>query len=163
MLAAALIKAPDLLVADEPLSGLDPTVASAVLELIRDMVLRRNMAMIFVSHDLAMVASIADKVAVVYGGRVVEEGPADEIYYRPKHPYTEGLLGSIPGLGKGRLRPIRGEAPAITNLPPGCAFAGRCPYAVARCAVDIPSVTVQGPSLVSCHRAAELDLRGVLD
>ena len=163
MLAAALIKGPDLLIADEPLSGLDPPVASAILQLIRDMVQERSMAMVFVSHDLAVVASIADRVAVVYGGRIVEEGLVGDVFYRPKHPYTEGLLGSIPGRDQARLRPITGEAPPITELQPGCTFAPRCPYAVRRCFEEVPDLGIEGQTLVSCHRAAELSLRGVRD
>jgi oligopeptide/dipeptide ABC transporter ATP-binding protein len=163
MLAAALIKGPDLLIADEPLSGLDASVATAIMELIRDMVQRRKMAMLFVSHDLAAVASIADRVGVVYGGRIVEEGPVDDVFYRPQHPYTEGLLASIPGRAASRLRPIRGDAPSITDLPTGCAFAPRCEYAVERCSREVPELSAQGRTLVSCHRADELTLRGVRD
>jgi oligopeptide/dipeptide ABC transporter ATP-binding protein len=163
MLAAALIKGPDLLIADEPLSGLDPPVATAILELIRDMVHRRKMAMVFVSHDLAAVASIADRVAVVYGGRIVEEGPVGDVFYRPRHPYTEGLLASIPGRSVSRLRPIRGEAPPITDLPPACSFAPRCEYAVEVCARELPDLSAVGRTLVSCHRADGLTLRGVRD
>ena len=118
MLAAALIKGPDLLIADEPLSGLDPPVASAILQLIRDMVQARNMAMVFVSHDLAMVASIADRVAVVYGGRIVEEGPVAEVFYSPRHPYTEGLLGSIPeGVWPDSVRSPARRRPSPTSRP----------------------------------------------
>ena len=163
MLAAALIKAPDLLIADEPFSGLDVSVAKAILELIRDMLAQRKMAMVFVSHDLAAVASIADRIGVVYGGRIVEEGPVREVFYRPRHPYTEGLLASIPGLGLDRLRPIVGDAPPITDLPPGCAFAPRCEYATDVCRSELPDPSIQDLTLVSCHRAHELTLRGVRD
>ncbi len=163
MLAAALIKGPDLLIADEPFSGLDVSVAKAILELIRDMLAARRMAMVFVSHDLAAVASIADRVGVVYGGRIVEEGPVREVFYRPKHPYTEGLLASIPGLDLDRLRPIVGDAPPITDLPPGCSFSPRCEYARDDCRTELPEPSIQDQTLVSCHRASELTLRGVRD
>jgi oligopeptide/dipeptide ABC transporter ATP-binding protein len=163
MLAAALIKGPDLLIADEPFSGLDVSVAKAILELIRDMLVQRKMAMVFVSHDLAAVASIADRVGVVYGGRIVEEGPVREVFYRPQHPYTEGLLASIPGLDLERLRPIVGDAPPITDLPSGCSFAPRCEYALDVCRSELPDPSIQGQTIVSCHRSAELTLRGVRD
>ena len=161
MLAGALIKAPELLVADEPLSGLDVSVAASILELIRDLKRERGLAMILVTHDLATVASIADRVAVVYGGRIVEHGPADQVYHRPTHPYTEGLLGSIPSVREERLHPIIGEPPVITALPKGCAFHPRCPYAVDRCRREVPVEDTIGLGRVACHRAFELDLRGV--
>lgn len=163
MLAAALIKGPDLLIADEPFSGLDVSVAKAILELIRDMLVQRRMAMVFVSHDLAAVASIADRVGVVYGGRIVEEGSVRDVFYRPKHPYTEGLLASIPGLDLDRLRPIVGDAPPITDLPEGCSFAPRCEYAVDACRSQLPDPSLREETLVACHRASELTLRGVRD
>jgi oligopeptide/dipeptide ABC transporter ATP-binding protein len=163
MLAGALIKAPELLVADEPLSGLDVSVAASILELIRDLKRERGMAMILVTHDLATVASIADRVAVVYGGRIVEEGPAEQVYYRPTHPYTEGLLGSIPSMRADRLRPISGEPPSITALPKGCAFHPRCPYAIDRCRTEPPIDQPIGMGRVACHLGFELDLRGVGD
>ncbi len=160
MLAAALLSGPRLLLADEPLSGLDVSVASAVLDLIDDMRRKRGMAMILVTHDLAVVARVADRVAVVYGGSIVEEGPATEIYYRPKHPYTAGLLASAPSLGR-RLQPIPGEAPDLAELPVGCPFVNRCPYAAAACTVAMPPPRLLGETTVRCVRAAELDLNGV--
>jgi peptide/nickel transport system ATP-binding protein len=161
LLAGALVKAPELLVADEPLSGLDVSVAAAILALIRDLQRERAMAMILVTHDLATVASIADRVGVVYGGKIVEIGPAEQVFYRPTHPYTEGLLGSIPTGRSERLRPITGEPPSIVALPRGCAFHPRCPYAVADCRSRVPVPQGIGNSEVACHRAFELDLRGV--
>ena len=161
MLAAALIKGPDLLVADEPLSGLDPPVARAVLELIQDMRRKRGMAMIFVSHDLATVASIADRIGVVYGGRIIEEGDADQIFHSPQHPYTAGLLGSIPWPGVDRLRPIEGDAPPLTDLPPGCAFAPRCEFADQRCRAERPPIETAGTTLIACHHHATLELPGI--
>jgi len=129
MLAAALTKAPSLLIADEPLNGLDPPVAAAIMDLVRDMQKKRNMAMVIVTHDLAAVASLADRVAVVYGGVIIEEGPVVEIYHRPKHPYTSGLIGSIPGVRDGRLSFIRGEAPRLVDIDRGeCVFADRCDF-----------------------------------
>jgi oligopeptide/dipeptide ABC transporter ATP-binding protein len=161
MLAAALLSGPKILLADEPLSGLDVTVARAVLSLIEDLCRDRAMAMVIVTHDLAVVASVADRVAVVYGGRIVEEAPVGALYRSPKHPYTSGLLGSVPGLSRGRLRPIEGDAPELWDLPPGCAFAPRCPHAVDRCRTEKPGVREIGASRVACHRADELSLEGI--
>ncbi len=162
MLAAALVKGPRLLIADEPLTGLDPPVAAAILELIRDMQRKRGMGMILVTHDLATVAGIADRVAVVYAGRIIEHGPVREVFHAPKHPYTSGLLGSIPGIGKGRLRTISGEAHRLTDVPPGrCTFVNRCEFATGQCFASEPSLETIGPSSVACHLASLLDLPGV--
>ncbi len=160
MLAAALVKAPSLIVADEPLAGLDAAVGAAILDLLRDMKRSRGLAMIIATHDLATVASIADRVAVVYGGQIVEQGPADEIFASPRHPYTEGLLGSIPWAGLERLRPIAGSPPPLVEIPRDrCSFADRCDYAQAACLDGVPELTAAGR--VRCVRSAELDLRGV--
>ncbi|NQV04968.1 ABC transporter ATP-binding protein, partial [bacterium] len=164
MLAAALITAPRLLIADEPLSGLDVTTARAVLTLIDDLRRARGMSMILVTHDLATVASVADRVAVIYGGRIVEQGLVDDIFSSPQHPYTEGLLGSIPGLSLERLRPIRGEAPDLVEAQKwGCAFAPRCDYALDSCFRDRPPDVVIGSTTTTCALAGELVLRGVAD
>ena len=164
MIAAALVKGPDLLVADEPLSGLDPPVAAAVLEILRDLKEKRGMAMILITHDLATVAATADRVIVMYGGQIVEEGPVAEIFYRPKHPYTEGLLGSVPSLARKRLVAIKGTPPRIQDVAlDRCAFAERCPYVVQSCLESRPLMAVAGDSNVACLRAADLDLAGVRD
>jgi oligopeptide/dipeptide ABC transporter ATP-binding protein len=161
MLASALLSAPQMLIADEPLSGLDVTVARAVLSLIDDMRRQRGMGMLLVTHDLAVVASVADRVAVVYGGMVVEEAPVGALYRAPKHPYTDGLLGSVPGLARGRLRPIPGDLPDLWELPPGCPFAPRCPHALEACRRERPAVRRVGESLVACLRAGDLELPGI--
>ncbi len=164
MIAAALVKGPSLLIADEPLSGLDGPVAAAVLEILRELKQRRGMAMILVTHDLATVASTADRVMVMYGGQVVEQGPVEEIFYRPQHPYTEGLLGSVPSLTRKRLVAIEGVPPRIQDVPEGrCAFASRCRYAVVRCTTSRPLLQPEGGSWAACFRAAELNLAGVRD
>jgi len=160
MLAATLLSSPRLLIADEPLSGLDPTVARSVLDIIEDLRRRRGMAMIIVTHDLGVVAAIADRVAVVYGGRIVEEGPVDLIFHQPKHPYTAGLLASLPALGR-RLEPIPGETPDIAWLDPGCPFAPRCSYEIERCRDEVPDVRYTGGAAVRCVRGGELALKGV--
>lgn len=164
MIAAALVKGPDLLVADEPLSGLDPPVAAAVLEILRDLKEKRGMAMILITHDLATVASTADRVLVMYGGQIVEEGPVEEIFYRPRHPYTEGLLGSVPSLARKRLVAIKGTPPRIQDVPADqCAFALRCNYAEAQCVAARPVLHTVGASEVACFRSSELQLLGVRD
>lgn len=162
MLAAALTKSPRLLVADEPLSGLDVSVAAAILDLIRDLQRKRNMAMILVTHDLAMVASIADRVAIMYAGRIVEIGPSDEVFHHPQHPYTDGLLSSIPMPGVDRLLPIEGDPPRLIDVSPDqCSFAPRCPYAVAACGENLPELEPTGSGAVACFRHTELNLRGL--
>lgn len=162
MLAAALTKAPKLLIADEPLNGLDTSVAAAIMELIRDMQRKRAMAMVIVAHDLAAVASLADRVAVVYGGEIIEVAPAAELYHHPQHPYTSGLIGSIPGLGGERLRPIPGESPALIDVDHSrCVFADRCEHATGICTATPPVLERVGGSTVACHHAAVLDLPGI--
>lgn len=162
MLAAALTKAPKLLIADEPLNGLDPSVAAAIMDLVHDMQEKRKMAMILVTHDLAAVARLADRIAVLYGGEIIEEGTADDIYHAPKHPYTEGLIGSIPGVSSGRLAHIEGEAPRLVDVEPSlCVFLNRCRYASGTCRTQKPrALRVDGTTVV-CHHAAELELKGI--
>ncbi len=160
MLAAALLSRPRLLLVDEPLSGLDVSTAHALLSLLDDMRRHRGLSMVMVTHDLAVVAGTADRVAVVYAGVVVEDGPVADIYYSPKHPYTAGMLRSAPGLGT-RLEPIPGEAPDLTDVPPGCPFRPRCTHAVDECGDRLPPVATVGRTRVRCIRADELALRGV--
>ncbi|MGI9666082.1 MAG: oligopeptide/dipeptide ABC transporter ATP-binding protein, partial [Acidimicrobiia bacterium] len=161
MLAAALTKAPLLMIADEPLNGLDPPVAAAIMDLLKDMQEKRSMAMIVVTHDLAAVASLADRVAVLYSGEIIEEAPAAHLYHHPKHPYTAGLIGSIPGVTAGRLRHIPGEAPRLTDTDwSRCVFVDRCEYATDVCATP-PQQQVIDETTVACHHAAELDLKGL--
>lgn len=162
MLAAALVKAPNLLVADEPLSGLDVSVAAAILDLLKDLKERRHMAMIIVTHDLAVVARVADRVAVVYAGRVIEEGAVGDLFRRPRHPYTSGLLGSLPALTVARLRPIPGEQSPLAGVPAGrCVFADRCAFVDEICLTSEPPFQTVDDGGVACHRAVELDLPGI--
>jgi oligopeptide/dipeptide ABC transporter ATP-binding protein len=162
MIAAALVKGPDLLIADEPLSGLDAPVAAAVLDILRDLKTRRDMAMVLITHDLATVAATADRVMVMYGGRIVEEGPVEEIFYRPGHPYTEGLLGSVPSVSAKRLVSIQGEPPRIQDVPPSaCAFAPRCTYAIERCRQNRPELRSVKGTASACFRSDEIELGGV--
>lgn len=162
MLAAALVKTPRMLVADEPLSGLDVSVAAAILDLLKDLKERRNMAMIIVTHDLAVVSRVADRVAVIYAGRVIEEGAVSSVFKRPRHPYTSGLLGSLPALTTGRLRPIPGEQRPLAAIPVGrCVFADRCEFVNDACLASEPDLHAAGTGSVACHRAAELELPGI--
>ncbi len=160
MLASALLSRPKLLLADEPLTGLDASTSAALLGLLEDMRRKRGMAMVMVTHDLAVVAGIADRVAVVYGGAIVEHGPVRDIFYAPKHPYTAGLLASTPGLGH-RMEPIPGDVPDLASLPKGCPFWPRCAHAEPRCPDRLPPPERIGETVVRCIRARELDLPGV--
>lgn len=144
-IAAALLPGPQLLIADEPTTALDVTIQSQILHLLQDLVATRGLALIMVSHDLGVVASLADRVAVMYAGRIVESGPVQEILAAPAHPYTRGLIRSAPVLAQpGTALPqIPGTPPSPLERPPGCAFAPRCERADAQCAampalVDLP-------------------------
>lgn len=162
MLAAALTKAPHLMIADEPLNGLDAPVAAAIMELVLDMRDKRGMAMVFVTHDLAAVARVADRVAVVYSGVVIEEGTTTDIFHHPRHPYTSGLIGSIPGMSAGRLKHIEGEAPRLIDTDRSrCVFVERCGFATDVCRTSQPEPRSIGSTTVACHLTTELELPGV--
>ena len=142
MIAMALSCSPKLLIADEPTTALDVTIQAQILELILELQQRLGTAVILITHDLAVVAETAQRVIVMYAGKKVEEADVEELFDAPLHPYTHGLLGSIPQLAviggeaapsNGRLQEIPGVVPALTNLPPGCPFAPRCPFADERC------------------------------
>jgi oligopeptide/dipeptide ABC transporter ATP-binding protein len=134
MIAMALACEPKVLLADEPTTALDVTIQAQILELIKDLRRRLGTAVVLVTHDLGVVAGMADDIAVMYAGRIVEYGPAREIFRNPKHPYTQGLLASKPRLDtQGALKPIRGMPPHLGALPEGCRFRPRCDYAHARC------------------------------
>ena len=131
VIAIALAASPDILICDEPTTALDVTIQAQILELLQRLQKERSLSMIFITHDLGVVAGVADRVAVLYAGRVVEEGTAEEIFYRPAHPYTWALLSSMPDLDtKGRLDAIPGTPPNMVAPPPGDAFADRNPYAL---------------------------------
>jgi peptide/nickel transport system ATP-binding protein len=159
MIAMALALGPDLLIADEPTSALDVTVQSQILELLARLQSETGMALLLVSHDLGVIAEHADDVIVMYAGRVVEEGPGDTSIESPYHPYTRGLLGSIPhvdGPRAERLTPIPGSPPSLVRLPEGCAFHPRCVLARASCRRDVPSLEGVGPShRIACPVVAE--------
>ena len=131
MIAMALACDPEILIADEPTTALDVTVQSQILQLIREMQKEFNMALILITHDLGVVAEVADRVNVMYAGKIVESGSAEDIYYRPDHPYSIGLLNSIPKIGElesKRLVAIPGQPPSLINLPKGCSFRARCSF-----------------------------------
>jgi peptide/nickel transport system ATP-binding protein/oligopeptide transport system ATP-binding protein len=157
MIAMALACDPRLLVADEPTTALDVTIQAQILELIDELRRTRNLGVLLITHDLGVVAEVADRVAVMYTGRIVEESPVAELFARPKHPYTEGLLRSVPKLTEagvkraGRLSTIEGTVPKPTNLPAGCHFAPRCPQRMPRCTEgDLPLYQLEGGVAVRC-------------
>jgi oligopeptide/dipeptide ABC transporter ATP-binding protein len=153
LIAMALSCHPSLVIADEPTTALDVTIQAQILDLLREMRQAFDLAMLLVSHDLGIIAGTADRIAVMYAGRIVEQGPVRSVFASPAHPYTKALLLSIPRTDGGRrLAAIDGAVPAISELPPGCAFAPRCPDAVPACRVERPVETGAGPGrVVSCH------------
>jgi oligopeptide/dipeptide ABC transporter ATP-binding protein len=143
MIAMALLCEPELLIADEPTTAVDVTVQAQVLELMRELQRGSSMSMILITHDLGVVAGMADRIAVMYAGRIVESAPVDELFARPRHPYTHGLLGSIPRMDTPRsaaLTPIAGLPPDLSNLPAGCPFRPRCAKAFAACGEAYPAL-----------------------
>jgi oligopeptide/dipeptide ABC transporter ATP-binding protein len=141
MIAMTLACEPSLVLADEPTTALDVTIQAQILELMKDLSRRLGVAMLMITHNLGVVARYADRVNVMYAGRIIERGTARELYGNPRHPYTLGLLRSVPRLDeprRSRLAPIDGQPPDLTRLPSGCSFAPRCMFRVERCAVDRP-------------------------
>ena len=154
MIAMALACNPDLLIADEPTTALDVTIQAQILDLIRRLQAERNMAVLLITHDLGVVAETCEHVVVMYAGRVVEQAPADELFAAPRHPYTAGLLRSMPGASTGsdRLRTIPGVVPSLAELPAGCRFRARCDRAVEVCArIDPELVQLGGRRAAACH------------
>jgi peptide/nickel transport system ATP-binding protein len=153
-IAIALLNGPDLIVADEPTTALDVTIQSQILAEVQDLARETGTALIWITHDLAVVAGLADKIAVMYAGRIVEHGPTDAVLSAAAHPYTQGLLGSIPGHGRRgqRLTQIPGMAPNMARLPDGCAFAPRCSRPSDLCRATAPQITQIDTSRgLRCH------------
>jgi oligopeptide/dipeptide ABC transporter ATP-binding protein len=162
MIAMAIALGPKLLIADEPTTALDVTVQSQIMRLLRDLQSENGMAMILISHDLGVVADVAERAAIMYAGRIVETGTIREVYDHPAHPYTQGLLGSIPSTStRGqRLNPIQGAPPNLLSLPSGCAFNPRCAFATENCRVQVPTLReprgwLEGHA-AACHRSEEV-------
>jgi oligopeptide transport system ATP-binding protein len=149
MIAMALACQPKLIIADEPTTALDVTVQAQILSLLKNLTKEANSSLILITHDLGVVARYADNVAVMYGGRVVETASARELYKNPQHPYTEGLMASIPKLDGdpgSRLYTIEGQPPDLSNLPSGCSFHPRCPYAQDKCTMTKPTLSEVAPN-----------------
>jgi peptide/nickel transport system ATP-binding protein len=166
MIAMALSCDPELLIADEPTTALDVTVQAQILDLIRDLQQEFNSAVIIITHDLGVVAELADDILVMYAGRCIEYGTADDIFREPQHPYTWGLLGSMPRLDRERserLLPIKGTPPSLINVPPGCPFHPRCSYDQlngGRSETEVPELRDIGYGhQIACHLSAEERLR----
>ena len=161
MIAMALACNPSLILADEPTTALDVTIQAQILELMRDLSRRLGVAMLIITHNLGVVARYADRVNVMYAGRIIERASAAELYAHPRHPYTLGLLRSVPRLDeprRARLAPIEGQPPDLTRLPAGCAFTPRCTYRVARCEREAPVLEPTGTAghVCACWEAARL-------
>ena len=160
MIAMALLCEPDVLIADEPTTALDVTVQAQIIALLRELQREHGTAIVMITHDLGVVAGLCDQVMVLYGGRVMEQGSAESIFYQPTHPYTVGLLGAIPRIGQdgNTLLAIPGAPPNMAHLPPGCPFSERCSWAEPRCAGDRPtliSVPEQAGVMRACHRSPD--------
>jgi len=156
MIAMALACSPELLIADEPTTALDVTIQAQILDLLAEMKAEFGMAIMLITHAMGVVAETAQRVAVMYAGRVVEEAPVEELFANPLHPYTQGLIRSIPRLDRTsgrrrRLEAISGTVPSLLNPPPGCRFAPRCSFASVACTAAIPPLrTIEGDHKVAC-------------
>ena len=164
MIAMALACNPKLLIADEPTTALDVTIQAQILDLMRDLKTRVGAAIMLITHDLGVVAEMAERVVVMYAGRKVEEADVRSIFARPLHPYTKGLLGAVPKLGsslsetgRSKLTEIQGQVPSLRSIIVGCAFAGRCPMATDMCRVIAPAVEEKTPGhWAACHYAEQV-------
>lgn len=166
MIAMALSCSPELLIADEPTTALDVTIQAQILEILEKSARELNVAVLLITHDLGVVAGICDRVAVMYGGRIVEEAPVDDLFERPLMPYTWGLMRSIPQMDEvttERLYTIPGSPPVMSRPPKGCAFAPRCEFAIEKCHTEVPELLEYAANrLVRCHRVGEPNFIKVL-
>jgi len=161
MIAIALSCQPDILIADEPTTALDVTIQAQILSLMKDLQQETGMAIMFITHDLGVIAELCDRVLVMYGGRVVEEATVEELFNTPRHPYTKGLLNAIPKLDKPpreMLQTIRGMVPSLHDFPAGCRFQNRCDYVEEGCRNQVPVLEEAGANhRVRCFRDEELN------
>ena len=159
MIAMAIANSPSILIADEPTTALDVTIQAQILELIDTLKKKTNSSVILITHDLGVIAKYAERVMVMYAGKPVEFASVDNIFYKPLHPYTLGLIGSVAKLNeekKERLKPIKGSPPSLIDLPKGCTFASRCIFAEKKCKIEFPPVIEEeGSHFAACHRAKE--------
>jgi peptide/nickel transport system ATP-binding protein len=164
MIAMALICEPKLLVADEPTTALDVTVQAQIIDLLRALSERKGAALIFITHDLGVVAEICTRVLTMYAGEIVEDAAVDDALIRPRHPYTSGLLRSLPGTAarRSRLPSIPGRVPSPANMPAGCRFRPRCPYSIEGCEAEQAMVAPSSTHLARCWRSVELRLPGAV-
>jgi len=156
MIAMAIANEPEVLIADEPTTALDVTVQAQILDMMRQIQSELNTAIVLITHDLGVIARVVDRVQVMYAGRPVERATVNELFSDPNHPYTQGLMASLPALGKERLSPIPGAPPNMLEPPPGCAFAPRCEHARPVCLEKLPDLYPFGKGETSCVRAEEL-------
>ena len=158
MIAMAIANDPEVLIADEPTTALDVTVQAQILEVIQRIQRDMNKAIVMITHDLGVIARVADRVQVMYAGRVVERANVNDLFATPTHPYTVGLLHSLPREGQRRLQPIPGRPPNMLQPPAGCAFRARCPHAAPVCAQKLPELQTYAHSMTACVRIKEIDL-----
>jgi len=159
VIALALCAGPRLIVADEPTTALDVSIQAQIIALLKRLCRDHGTAVMLVTHDMGVIAETADRVAAMYAGRIVEIGPVQDVIHHPQHPYTVGLMGSIPSIAeeRERLTQIDGTMPRLTAIPPGCAFNPRCPYAFDRCRAERPELMPSGATMAACW------LRGTAD
>jgi peptide/nickel transport system ATP-binding protein len=152
VIALALAAQPRLIIADEPTTALDVSIQAQIIQLLKRLAREHRTAVMLVTHDMGVIAETADRVAVMYAGRIVEIGPVADVIHRPRHPYTVGLMGSIPSIvdDRERLTQIEGSMPRLTAIPPGCAFHPRCPRALERCMRERPELTPAGTTEAAC-------------
>ena len=162
VIALALAANPKLIVADEPTTALDVSIQAQIIALLKRVCKDNGAAVMLVTHDMGVIAETCDRVAVMYAGRIVEEGPVRDVIHRPSHPYTRGLMGSIPAMDedKERLTQIEGAMPRLTAIPSGCAFHPRCPQVHARCLQERPEMQAAGATRAACWLAVEANANG---
>ena len=168
MIAMAIANNPKLIIADEPTTALDVTIQAQILELLQKAKEATGAAIVMITHDLGVLAGFADRLTIMYAGKLVEMGAVDDVFYRPRMPYTMGLLGSIPRIDAAPgapLTPIEGSPPSLTNLPPGCPFTPRCPMRVDICREKEPDLLRMNGSgdehFAACHRSAEIEQKNL--